>query len=388
LLDVDVPPGLSQGVGPGLVIRNNLFQGNTAESGSGGGLRLQMINGVDVQSNPSHPAQWYTVRVQGNIFANNVAGWAGGGVSLQDAVHVEFINNTVASNDSTATAGVLFDTLGAPGSFVPPPGCNPNTGAGCTNPITNSNYQPAGLETHPHTGQFATAFTNLNVSCDGFDTVPPSHACTRFSVPALNGNVFWQNRAFHITVGGSPLPVIQLMPSLSQTTTGSCPSGANYWDIGVYGDAGPTIHSSGLTLRPVGGIVGTGGYPGNSNDPGFTQQYCNGSRVPPEISPLLCNVGGTGNSRGNAPGCIQPGTVGVSLTVPVGAPDNNPFYPAFTLNPAATVDEGNNWINMFYGPLSAVNPVTARGAAGYNTPLGDYTHSRGPGGPETNAVPW
>jgi hypothetical protein len=388
LIDVDVPPGLSQGVGPGLLIHNNLFQGNTAESGGGGGLRLQMVNGVDVQSNPTHPGQWYTVRVTGNIFANNVAGWAGGGVSLQDAVHVRFVNNTVASNDSTATAGVLFDTLGAPGSFVAPPGCNANTGAGCTNPITNSNFQVAGLVTHPHTGQFAAVFTSPTVSCGDFDTTPPSNACTRFSVPVLDGNVFWQNRAFHITVGNPPLPVIQLTPSLTQATTGQCPGGANYWDIGVYGDTGPTDHSSGLTMRPTGGITGTGGYPGNSNNPNFVHQYCNGSKVPPEIAPLLCNAGGTGNSRGNAPGCIQPGTVGVSLTVPAGAPDNNPPYAAFTLNPAATVDEGNNWINMFYGPLTTTNPVTARGATGYNTPLGDYRHTTGPGGPETNAVPW
>jgi hypothetical protein len=201
-------------------------------------------------------------------------------------------------------------------------------------------------------------------------------------VPVLANDVFWQNRAFHITVAGSPLPVIQLTPALSQTTTGSCPSGANYWDIGVYGDTGPADHSSGLTLHPVGSNVGTGSYPGPSMDPGFTHQYCNGSRVPPEIVPLLCT------SNANAPGCIQPGTVGVSMTVPVGAPDNNPFYPAFTLNPAATVDEGNNWINMFYGPLSTVNPVTARGAAGYNTPLGDYTHSVGPGGPGAPVGPF
>jgi len=257
---------------------------------------------------------------------------------------------------------------------VPPAGCTPSGPSGTCPPVTNSNFQPAGLVTQAHTGQFAAVFTNPNVSCGPFDTVPPSHACTRFSVPMLNGDVFWQNRAFHITTAGSPLPVIQLMPALSQTTTGSCPSGANYWDIGVYGDTGPTIHSSGLTLHPTGSNIGTGGYPGPSSNPGFTHQYCNGSRVPPEIAPLLCT------SNANAPGCIQPGTVGVSMTVPVGVPDNNPFYVAFTLNPAATVDEGNNWINMFYGPLSTVNPVTARGATGYNTPLGDYTHATGPGG--------
>jgi hypothetical protein len=375
LIDIDCPASLSLGSGPGLLIDHNLIQGNTAESGSGGGLRIQMVNGIDVQNNPSHPEVWYDVTVRNNIIVNNVAGWAGGGVSLQDAVKVRFDNNTVASNDSTATAGVLFDTLGAPNSNVPPAGCTPSGPSGTCPPVTNSNFQPAGFVTQAHSGQFAAAFTNPNVNCGAFDTVPPSSACTRFSVPTMNGDVLWQNRAFHITVAGAPLPVIQLMPSLSQTTTGSCPAGANYWDLGVVNDTGPTNHSSGLTLHPTGSNIGTGGYPGPSSNPGFTHQYCNGSRVPPEIAPLLCT------SNANAPGCIQPGTVGVSMTVPVGTPDNNPFYVAFTLNPAATVDEGNNWINMFYGPLSTVNPVTARGAAGYNTPLGDYTHATGPGGP-------
>jgi len=381
LLDVDVAPALTDGAGPGLRIHHNLFQGNTAESGSGGGLRLHNINGNDVLNNPTHPGQWYGVAIANNIIVNNVAGWAGGGVSIQDAVRVRFDNNTVASNDSTATAGVLFDTLGAANSSVPPPGCNPNTGVGCTNPVTNSSNQPAGFETHRHTLQLAAAIAGAT-SCGGFDTVPATLACRNFSVPVITGDVFWQNRAFHITVGAPPLPTIQLVPALSQTTTGSCPGGASYWDIGVQGDTGPTNHSSGLTLRPTGGSnVGSGGYPGASVNPGFTHQYCNGSRVPPEIAPLLCT------SNANAPGCIQPGTVGVGMTVPAGAPDNNPFYPAFTLNPAATVDEGNNWINMFYGPLSTVNPVIARGATGYSAPLGNYSVTSGPGGAE-GAIPW
>ena len=50
----------------------------------------------------------------------------------------------------------------------------------------------------------------------------------------------------------------------------------------------------------------------------------------------------------------------------------------------------SNWTGFYanggvgYGLWEAdtttVNPVTARGATGYNTPLGDYTHATGPGG--------
>ena len=41
--------------------------------------------------------------------------------------------------------------------------------------------------------------------------------------------------------------------------------------------------------------------------------------------------------------------------------------PIFSLTPAATVDEGNNWVNISWGPLSLVNPVT--GATLGNYPL-------------------
>jgi hypothetical protein len=122
-VDIDCAPQLSDGVGPGLVIDGNLIVGNTAESGKGGGLRLQNINGTDVQRSPRNRNRWYEVSVINNIIANNVAGWSGGGVSVQDAVRVNFINNTVISNDSTASAGVLFNTALAAQANVGPPNC-------------------------------------------------------------------------------------------------------------------------------------------------------------------------------------------------------------------------------------------------------------------------
>ena len=68
------------------------------------------------------------------------------------------------------------------------------------------------------------------------------------------------------------------------------------------------------------------------------------------------------------------------MTVPAGVPDINQFYPAFTLAPAATVDEGNNWINMFYGPLSLSNPTLYTTAGIGLPPLGNYNHVPGPAG--------
>jgi hypothetical protein len=390
-VDFDCPPALSDGGGPGLVINANLFQGNTAEEGSGGGLRLQFMNGNDVLNNPTDAESWYQVAVTNNIFANNVAGWTGGGVSLLDSVLVNFVNNTVVSNDSTASAGVLFDSLGAPAADVPPPGCDPTGANGPANPncvgfqITTSTNQPAGLSTEKHSANLLAAFAAIPAT-----VCPTGHAqCTTFSNPIVANDLFWQNRAFHITAS----PVVQLQPALTQSPThttttvsggviitggtGGCASGATYWDLGVYADTGAGNHGSGLILTPQFSLFSAGqGYTGSgnltaTNGAGLVSQYCNGSRVPPEIAPLLC--AGT-NGFANAQGCIQPGTVGVSMTVPPGVPDSlTPPLPVFTLSPSATVDEGSNWINMFYGPLSQTNPTIQTGATGYGVLLGNYS---------------
>jgi IPT/TIG domain-containing protein len=380
--DIDCVPGLSDGAGPGLTINANLFQGNTAEEGSGGGLELQHVNGEDVARNPGNSGPWNDVTVTNNIFADNVAGWDGGGVSLHDAVKVDFRDNTVISNDSTASAGILFDTVGAPQAGLPPPNCDPNSNPNCVGAqITTSVPEPAGLATQAHTALFLAAFT-ATVHCpNGNDTIPASGACARFSVPNLHNNIFWQNRAFNITtptVAGAPANSggpVQLNPALTQTVTGGPPTSGTpaYWDIGVYGDTGPSNHASGLMLRPMYSVLDDpGDYPADHtfmgvNNGTVVSQYFNGSRVPPEVAPLLC-AGPNGQS--NAPGCIQPGTVGLGITVPGGVPDSvPPPLPAFTLTPAATVDEGSNWINMFYGPLSLTNPTIQSGAAGYGAPL-------------------
>ena len=111
------------------VINANLIMGNAAESGSGGGMRLQDVNGTDVVSFPDEPAtRWNIVTVTNNIIANNVAGWDGAGISLQDALNVNLINNTIMSNDTTASSGVLFNTLGAPIASSQGPTCTSNCG--------------------------------------------------------------------------------------------------------------------------------------------------------------------------------------------------------------------------------------------------------------------
>jgi hypothetical protein len=96
-------------------------------------------------------------------------------------------------------------------------------------------------------------------------------------------------------------------------------------------------------LTPGGSSV-TGTHNVNG-DPHFISQYCDGSRTPPEA-----------------------GTSG--FQVPPGISDATVPNPIFNLTPAATVDEGNNWVNMRWGPLSLLNPVTSTPTT--NVVLGNY----------------
>src|SRR5437660_1380653 len=148
--DVDCVPGLSDGSGPGLNINANMFLGNAAESGSGGGIRFQAVNGTDVVRFPSSPQNWYSVKVTNNIIANNIF-WQ------NRAFHLEVGGTTTGGTD----------------------------------------YQQSLVTLHPTLNQ-------------------PS---TRSTTASLNGSII---------TGG----------------TGACVDGATYWDIGVRGGTGPTNHSS------------------------------------------------------------------------------------------------------------------------------------------------
>jgi hypothetical protein len=391
--DVDCVPGLGDGAGPGLVINANLFMGNAAESGSGGGLRFQAVNGTEVSRFPVNPERWYSVLAQNNIIANNVAGWDGAGVSLEDSLVVNFINNTVVSNDTTASSGVLFNTLGAPiASSQSPPGS--------TNIGTSSLPQPAGLVSLLNSPQLTSSFTTGPINC------PTGHLnCTRFSNPILYNNMFWQNRAFYIGVGTlgtgtqNQQHVVSLynafttaqvttQPATDATTangngviitggTGACvafPTGS-YWDIGVRGDTGPSNHGSGFTLAPTWSVItDVADYSASSlhntgANPTVVSQYCNGSRIPPE-----CTV---------ANGCVGSG----GYHVPPGIADATVPNPIFNLTPAATVDEGNNWINISWGPLTMTNPTLlgTDGNYGGGSALGNYTPAAN--SPAINYIP-
>ena len=186
----------------------------------------------------------------------------------------------------------------------------------------------------------------------------------------------WQNRAFHVEVHGAGSaatgtavgshagavvePANDRGVCRDRHRNGAPGSGGpvNYWDIGVRGDTGPTNHGSGFTLPPRNSafsVTGTS-YAGNGNvigtNPAVVAQYCNGSRLPPE---------GGGNAGG--------------YKAPAGRSETTGLYPVFALNQtqvAATVDEGNNWINLVFGPLSLSNAASYTAPNASLTPLADY----------------
>src|SRR2546430_9969703 len=72
--------------------------------------------------------------------------------------------------------------------------------------------------------------------------------------------------------------------------------------------------------------------------------------------------------------------------VPPGIADATVPNPLFNLTPAATVDEGNNWVNIAWGPLALTNPVTGATLGNYALAAGSpaIDHATATGAPSTD----
>jgi len=179
------PTGTS-GTGSVTII-GNLIMGNLAAAGMGGGIALEGVNGpeiLDTNNVPvfegnapgtflddfigtpsADPAQWYEVDIFNNIIVNNATGFSAGGISLQDAIKVKVIGNTIVNNDACAVAQNSFP---------------PNLGI--------SVPQGAGIVSHPNT-PYLPPSAHLA-------TMAPQYA-SPFSNPTLENNIIWHNRSYY-----------------------------------------------------------------------------------------------------------------------------------------------------------------------------------------------
>jgi hypothetical protein len=218
------------------------------------------------------------VGVYNNVIVNNISALAGA-VTLQDAAHVNLINNTVANNDSTATSAAAF--TGGPSVSVP---------------------HAAGVVSRAHTPGLAAAL---------------GAAGGAYSNPVLSNNIVWHNRSFYWDVavnngkGG-------LLPDVA---AGAQPV---YRDLAVLGTTG-ALNPSNCVLTDAAGYG-----PSNvSVDPRFVTEYANGGP-----SHLLATT------------------------------------PEATIQTIPAFDEGGNFIDLSFGPLTLTNPATGALLADYHLQAG------------------
>ncbi len=331
--------GLTEGSGR-VQIADNTIQGNQSV-GDGGGIRLERINGLEFQasveaalanggSSRASPSDWYEIELRSNFIVNNQSGLAGGGVSLQDAIYVTARNNTIARNDSTATAGEAFD--GNP--FIN----NPNFDT------FDSGPRPAGLVSRAHTTEELGPIVSAGQSVLSF------RFRQGFSNPILVNNALWENRSFYFSVQfvSTNPPAFGSLGLISRADhpdyTGI--PGAEFWDMDILGTTGVLAPRSCLLtdnldnafyLDPAENPAAPGyrnlprpadvdGDPSTGPQPEFLATYVNTDR-----------------------GSVVLQTEFKTQTPPVA-------QPAF--------DEGGNFIDVRFGPLSLTDAA--------NNLIGDY----------------
>jgi len=218
-----LPAVLSPGTG-NVKVLDNLIQGNIAGNGKGGGIIISFANGLDVQAS-ADSANWYGIDIFNNMIANNVAGWVGGGIFLEDAAKVRIVHNTIANNSSTATGANALLPVGAGQPTVP-------TGAGVVGGV--------------HTGGLAAISGQT------------------YANPLLQNNIIWHNASFGYQADPNN-PLVGLFPDPTN------PAGYSFWDLQIFNSIveGPdpgavALNPANCVLTSLTGPDGTD-YTGNGN---------------------------------------------------------------------------------------------------------------------------
>jgi hypothetical protein len=293
------PNVLSSGAGNVSVLAN-LIQGNQAGAGDGGGIRAQFVNGTDVRAGNGGTravGQWHRLDLYNNIVVDNMAGLAGGGISLQDTTRAFIVHNTVANNDSTATVGAVYSVTQG-----------------------RSTPQPAGIVSRAHSVALKAVFDDPDTP-NGI-----RNARGAYSAPdRLGNNIVWRNRSFYWEIDDTTMPAtFGLRPVVNPDG-----SGADYWDFAVLGTANPAC------LAPVNSVLTA------------TSQHG-------------CSYSAVNNSTANPLFVAEYHN---------GAPGQTILMPETTtsLATAAALDEGGNFIDVRFGPLTlytVTDPATgAQGPA-------------------------
>ena len=308
-------PTLTSGSGS-VTIMNNLIQGNLAGAGFGGGIRLAGVNGDDYDTanfadgvNFNNGRDRYHVNIFNNIIVDNVAGFAGGGISMIDTAFAYIDNNTIANNISTATAHAAFSG----NAMVSTP-------------------TPAGIANEPS----SAAFTQVGGP--------------RFSLPAsFKNNIIYNNLAYHFDFrrltlpNGNPGGIGSSIPGTGWGGTGNEPT--NNALAGLVLD-GP---------KDVGTV--------NSTDTGLlTAAYFPGAAAIPAVPPTPAGPGGVPPARPGRPAvpAVPPNQnyltfATASSTTPQPVPPFGVTYQD-SLYIAVVPDEAGNNIAVRFDPIGLYYP--------------------------------
>lgn len=346
--------GLSYGTG-NVVVANNTFQGNLAGAGDGGGIALVGVNGSEVVGTngqvSNNLSTWFRVDIVNNVIVNNGAGVAGGGISLLDSSNVSIVNNTIALNDSYATAARAFAN-GDPTQAA-------NGGTPLARIATSSLQPGAGIAAYGHSTPFRTLLGNGGPAAQRF-----------FSNPTITDTVVLANRRYQwkvdynvpqdqsacqydVTTGINPCFGLGHLVG-GTLTAGPAPITDVGNDIAVIGSTqansklAPT-YSVFTSLSSAVAGDGTNFAAGNNNRAGtsadFASWYANGQG-----------------------GALAQLVFAVEQSIVKNAPVGEVQEPT-TATTAAAFDEGGNFIDVRFGPLTSgtcLTPATftAAGCAG------------------------
>ncbi len=331
------PAGTGIALGTGsLTVINNTFQGNLAGAGDGGGIALVGVNGSGDVNNGNR-ANWNRVDILNNLIVNNAAGVTGGGISLQDAANVNIVNNTVAMNDSYATAARAFQGLTNPTQAN---NCAQGLGAPGCSVISESVLQDgAGITEYGHSGGLLARLASFT---------PGQQAAAGkarwFSDAAIVNSVVLGNRSFNWRINYG---IDQTTCSYNTANGSPC-----------FGLQGPGLSSR--SGNDVAALFVPAAAPAALRTP--TTSYS----VFSALNGGDGTSGGAGNVAGDAslPGidfgsayalgannALRQLVLALEQSVPTGAPVLEVQEPTVATT-AAAFDEGGNFIDVRFGPLT------------------------------------